>query len=93
MRKSRSRRFDGRSSRDLPAEVALIKFFGINFEKIFLCGLVPQLQAGSKSQLHWLERARLMFLHAKLPSTTSEVYSALLASRTAEHVRQLPGKK
>jgi predicted Rossmann fold nucleotide-binding protein DprA/Smf involved in DNA uptake len=32
-------------------------------------------------------------LLAKLPLSTSEVYSALLALETAEHVRQLPGKK
>ena len=32
-------------------------------------------------------------LLAKLPLPTSEVYSALLALETAEHIRQLPGKK
>jgi DNA processing protein len=32
-------------------------------------------------------------LLAKLPLGTSEVYSALLALETAEHIRQLPGKK
>ena len=32
-------------------------------------------------------------LLGKLPLTTSEVYSALLALETAEHIRQLPGKK
>jgi DNA processing protein len=32
-------------------------------------------------------------LLAKLPLSTSEVYSALLALETAEHIRQLPGKK
>jgi DNA processing protein len=32
-------------------------------------------------------------LLSKLPLATSEVYSALLALETAEHIRQLPGKK
>jgi len=35
----------------------------------------------------------LMTLLAKLPFSTSEVYSALLSLETAEHIRQLPGKK
>jgi predicted Rossmann fold nucleotide-binding protein DprA/Smf involved in DNA uptake len=32
-------------------------------------------------------------LLAKLPIATSEVYSALLVLETAQHIRQLPGKK
>jgi predicted Rossmann fold nucleotide-binding protein DprA/Smf involved in DNA uptake len=32
-------------------------------------------------------------LLAKLALPTSEIYSALLALETAEHIRQLPGKK
>src|SRR5207247_10726633 len=32
-------------------------------------------------------------LLSKLPLSTSEVYSALLALEMAEHIRQLPGKK
>jgi DNA processing protein len=69
-----------------------------------LAPLVAQMQAGPEPQLDgsearvWKalsiqEPVSIDTLLAKLPLTTSEVYSALLALETAEHIRQLPGKK
>ena len=39
------------------------------------------------------EATSIDMLLAKLPLSTSDVYSALLTLELAEHVRQLPGKK
>jgi DNA processing protein len=72
-------------------------------EKIF-APLIAQMQAAPDPQLDgaeakvWKalslqEATSIDALLAKLPLTTSEVYSALLALELAEHVRQLPGKK
>ena len=72
-------------------------------ERIF-APLVAQMQAAPEPQLDGAEArvwkalspqepASIDALLAKLPLSTSEVYSALLALETAEHVRQLPGKK
>jgi len=72
-------------------------------ERIF-APLVAQMQAAPEPQLDGAEArvwkalspqepASIDTLLAKLPLSTSEVYSALLALETAEHVRQLPGKK
>lgn len=72
-------------------------------EKIF-APLVAQMQAGPEPQLDgaqarvWKalsaqEPVSIDTLLSKLPFSTSEVYSALLELETAEHVRQLPGKK
>jgi DNA processing protein len=72
-------------------------------EKI-LAPLVAQMQAAPEPQLEgseakiWKalsvqEPTSIDTLLAKLPLPTSEVYSALLALETAEHIRQLPGKK
>jgi DNA processing protein len=72
-------------------------------EKIF-APLIAQMQAGPEPQLDgpqakvWKalsvqQATSIDALLAKLPLTTSEVYSALLALELAEHVRQLPGKK
>src|SRR3989449_6905208 len=72
-------------------------------EKI-LAPLVAQMQAAPQPPLDgaeakvWKalslqEATSIDTLLAKLPLSTSEVYSALLALETAEHVRQLPGKK
>src|SRR5262245_43511235 len=72
-------------------------------EKIF-APLIAQMQAAPEPQLDGAEAkiwkalsvqepVSIDALLAKLPLPTSEVYSALLALETAEHVRQLPGKK
>jgi DNA processing protein len=72
-------------------------------EKIF-APLVAQMQAGPEPQLEgaearvWKmlspqESISIDTLLAKLPFSTSEVYSALLALETGQHIRQLPGKK
>jgi len=72
-------------------------------EKI-LAPLVAQMQAQPEPELDETERKiwRMLSLQeavsidtllAKLPLSTSEVYSALLGLEMAEHVRQLPGKK
>lgn len=72
-------------------------------EKI-LAPLVAQMQAVPEPQLDGAEArvwkalslqepVSIDTLLAKLPLATSEVYSALLALETAEHIRQLPGKK
>jgi DNA processing protein len=72
-------------------------------ERIF-APLIAQMQAGPEPQLDGAEAKiwkalsvqepiSIDTLLAKLPLPTSEVYSALLALETAEHVRQLPGKK
>jgi DNA processing protein len=72
-------------------------------EKIF-APLVAQMQAAPAPQLDGAEAkvwkalslqepTPIDMLLAKLPLPTSDVYSALLALETAEHVRQLPGKK
>jgi DNA processing protein len=72
-------------------------------ERIF-APLVAQMQAAPQPQLEgaeakvWKalslqEATSIDTLLAKLPLSTSEVYSALLALELAEHVRQLPGKK
>ena len=72
-------------------------------EKIF-APLVAKMQAGPEPQLDdsqakvWRalslkEAVSIDTLLAKLPLPTSEVYSALLALETADHIRQLPGKK
>jgi DNA processing protein len=72
-------------------------------EKIF-APLVAQMQAAPEPQLDGTEArvwkalslqepVSIDTLLAKLPFPTSEVYSALLALETAEHIRQLPGKK
>src|SRR5438093_7416024 len=72
-------------------------------EKIF-APLVAQMQALPEPQLDGAEAkvwralslqdaVSIDTLLAKLPLSTSEVYSALLALETAEHIRQLPGKK
>jgi DNA processing protein len=72
-------------------------------ERIF-APLIAQMQAAPEPQLEgaeakvWRalslqEATSIDTLLAKLPISTSEVYSALLALELAEHVRQLPGKK
>ena len=72
-------------------------------EKIF-APLVAEMQAGNEPQLEgaearvWKmlslqEAISIDTLLARLPLSTSEVYSALLALETAQHIRQLPGKK
>jgi DNA processing protein len=72
-------------------------------EKI-LAPLVAQMHAAPEPQLEGAEAkvwkalslqepTSIDTLLAKLPLSTSDVYSALLALETAEHVRQLPGKK
>ena len=72
-------------------------------ERIF-APLVAQMQAAPEPRLEgseakvWKalslqEPTSIDTLLAKLPLSTSEVYSALLALELAEHVRQLPGKK
>jgi DNA processing protein len=72
-------------------------------ERIF-APLIAQMQAGPEPQLEgaeakvWKalslqEATSIDTLLAKLPLSTSEVYSALLGLEVAEHVRQLPGKK
>src|SRR2546425_11569578 len=72
-------------------------------ERIF-APLIAQMQAAPEPQLEGAEARvwkALSFqepisidtLLGKLPFSTSEVYSALLALEMAEHVRQLPGKK
>src|SRR5436189_1672691 len=72
-------------------------------ERIF-APLVAAMQAAPEPQLEgpaakvWKalslqEATSIDTLLAKLPLSTSEVYSALLALELAEHVRQLPGKK
>jgi DNA processing protein len=72
-------------------------------EKIF-APLVAQMQAGPEPQLDGVEAkvwkmlslqepVSIDTLLAKLPSATSDVYSALLSLELSEHVRQLPGKK
>jgi DNA processing protein len=72
-------------------------------ERIF-APLVAQMQAAPEPQLDGAEArvwkmlslqepTSIDTLLAKLPLPTSEVYSALLALETAEHIRQLPGKK
>jgi DNA processing protein len=72
-------------------------------EKI-LAPLVAQMQAAPEPQLEGAEArvwkalslqdaTSIDTLLAKLNLTTSEVYSALLALETAQHIRQLPGKK
>jgi DNA processing protein len=72
-------------------------------EKIF-APLLAQMQAAPEPQLEgsearvWKalslqEAISIDALLAKLPMSTSEVYSALLALETADHIRQLPGKK
>jgi DNA processing protein len=69
-----------------------------------LAPLVAQMQAAPEPQLDgteariWKmlslqEAVSIDTLLAKLPIATSEVYSALLALETAQHIRQLPGKK
>jgi len=72
-------------------------------ERIF-APLVAQMQAAPEPKLDGAEAKvwRLLSLQeaisidtllAKLPMSTSEVYSALLALEISEYVRQLPGKK
>ncbi len=72
-------------------------------EKIF-APLVAQMQAAPEPKLDGAEAKvwKLLSLQeaisidtllAKLPISTSEVYSALLALEISEYVRQLPGKK
>ena len=72
-------------------------------EKIF-APLVAQMQAAPEPKLDGVEAKvwKLLSLQeaisidtllAKLPMSTSEVYSALLALEISEYVRQLPGKK
>ena len=72
-------------------------------EKIF-APLVAKMQALPEPQLDgaeakvWRslslqEAVSIDTLLSKLPLSTSEVYSALLALEMAEHIRQLPGKK
>ncbi len=72
-------------------------------EKI-LAPLIAQMQAAPEPQLDGAEAKvwKLLSLQeavsidtllAKLPMSTSEVYSALLSLEMSEHVRQLPGKK
>jgi DNA processing protein len=72
-------------------------------ERIF-APLVAKMQALPEPQLYgaeakvWRalslqEAVSIDTLLAKLPLSTSEVYSALLALEMAEHIRQLPGKK
>ncbi len=72
-------------------------------ERIF-APLVAEMQAAPEPQLDaaeakvWKllsvqEATSIDTLLARLPLPTSEVYSALLSLETAEHVRQLPGKK
>jgi DNA processing protein len=72
-------------------------------ERIF-APLVAQMQAVPEPQLEGIESkvwkalslqepVSIDTLLAKLPFGTSEVYSALLALETAQHIRQLPGKK
>jgi len=72
-------------------------------EKIF-APLIAQMQAAPPPQLDgaeakvWKalslqEATSIDTLLAKLALPTSEVYSALLELETAEHIRQLPGKK
>ena len=72
-------------------------------ERIF-APLVAQMQAAPEPKLDGAEAKvwKLLLLQeaisidtllAKLPMSTSEVYSALLALEISEYVRQLPGKK
>ena len=72
-------------------------------EKIF-APLIAKMQALPEPQLDgaeakvWRalslqEAVSIDALLSKLPLSTSEVYSALLALEMAEHIRQLPGKK
>jgi DNA processing protein len=56
----------------------------------------PQLDGAEAKvwkQLSLQEAVSIDALLAKLPLSTSEIYSALLSLETSEHVRQLPGKK
>jgi DNA processing protein len=72
-------------------------------ERIF-APLVAQMQAAPEPQLEGAEAkiwkalslqepTSIDTLLSKLPLSTSQVYSALLELETAEHIRQLPGKK
>jgi DNA processing protein len=72
-------------------------------ERIF-APLIAQMQAAPEPQLEgseakvWKalslqEAISIDSLLAKLPLSTSEVYSALLALEVSSHIRQLPGKK
>jgi DNA processing protein len=72
-------------------------------EKIF-APLLAEMQAAPEPQLEGTEAkvwkalslqdpVSIDTLLARLPFSTSEVYSALLALEMAEHIRQLPGKK
>jgi DNA processing protein len=72
-------------------------------EKIF-APLIAQMQAAAPPQLDGAEArvwkalslqdaTSIDTLLAKLALPTPEIYSALLALETAEHIRQLPGKK
>jgi len=72
-------------------------------ERIF-APLLAQMQSAPEPQLEgteakvWKalslqEAVSIDTLLARLPFSTSEVYSALLALEMAEHIRQLPGKK
>jgi DNA processing protein len=69
-----------------------------------LAPLVAEMQARPEPQLEGAEArvwralslqepVSIDTLLSKLPLPTSEVYSALLVLETAEHIRQLPGKK